>query len=107
MGGKVAKFKEIDEARKILGLGEHATLKEINSAYRKLALKYHPDKCKGENKAECEEMFKKIAHAKDLLSAYCAGYRFSFKEKDVKRNSYDTDFYKHLQKFYDGWWGEI
>lgn len=103
----MADFKEIDQARKILGLTEYATIKDISTAYRKFALKYHPDKCKGEKKAECEEKFKRIAHAKDLLSAYCSGYRYSFKEKDVRRNSYDKDFYKHLQKFYDGWWGEI
>jgi len=103
----MADFKEIDEARKTLGLTEYATLKEITGAYRRLSLKYHPDKCKGEKKKDCEEMFKKITHAKDLLSAYCAGYRYSFKEKDVKRSSYDKDFYKHLQKFYDGWWGDI
>jgi len=100
-------FKQIDESRKVLGLGEYATLEDIIKAYRKLALKYHPDKCKGEKKAECEEKFKKIAHAKDLLSAYCAAYRYSFKEKDVKRTSFDKEFYEHLQKFYDGWWGEI
>ena len=100
-------FKEVDQARKILGLTEYATLKEINAAYRELALKYHPDKCKGDKKPECEEKFKEIAHAKDVLSAYCAGYRYSFKDKDVKRSFYDKDFYKHLQKFYDGWWGEI
>jgi len=103
----MADFEEIDQARKILGLDEYATLKEVTEAYRRLALKYHPDKCKGKNKEKCEERFKKITHAADLLSAYCAGYRYSFKEKDVKRNSYDKDFYKHLQKFYDGWWGEI
>jgi len=103
----MADFKEIDKARKTLGLNEYAVLKEINAAYRELALKYHPDKYKGEKKAECEEKFKKIAHAKDLLLAYIAGYRFSFKEKDVKRNSYDEETYKHLQKFYDGWWGEV
>ena len=100
-------FKEIDQARKILGLAEYATIDDINLVYRKLALKYHPDKCKDEKKAECEEKFKKISHAKDLLSAYCTGYRYSFKEKDVKRNSFDKDFYKHLQRFYDGFWGEI
>ena len=103
----MADFKQIDEARKTLGLKEYATLKEINGVYRKLALKYHPDKWKGKKKVDCEEKLKKIAHAKDILSAYCAGYRYSFKEKDVKRSSYDKDFYKHLQKFYDGWWGEV
>jgi len=32
-------FNKIDEARKILGLGEKATLKEIKSAYREKAKK--------------------------------------------------------------------
>lgn len=66
----MANFKQIDEARKILELGEHASLTEIIEAYRKLALKYHPDKCKKREKKEYEEMFKRIAHAKDVLSVY-------------------------------------
>ncbi len=48
----MADFKEIDEARKTLGLTEYATLKEITGAYRRLSLKYHPDKCKGEKKKD-------------------------------------------------------
>jgi hypothetical protein len=37
-------FNELDEARRLLGLGEAATLKEIRSAYRRLAHHHHPDK---------------------------------------------------------------
>ena len=103
----MANFKKIGEARKTLGLEEDATLEEIKKAYRRLAYEYHPDKCKGEKKKECEEMFKKITHANDILMAYCAGYRYSFKEKDVKRNTMDREFYKHLKRFYDGWWGNL
>ena len=103
----MADFKQIDEARKLLGLEEDATLEEIKKAYKKLALKYHPDRCKDEKKKECEEMFKKIAHANDILIAYRSGYRYSFKEKDVKRNTMDKEFYDHLKRFYDGWWGDL
>ncbi|MBN1353782.1 MAG: J domain-containing protein [Candidatus Omnitrophica bacterium] len=103
----MADFKQIDEARKLLGLDDEVTLEEIKKAYRKLAFKYHPDKCKGEKKKECEEMFKRIAHANDILMAYCAGYRYSFREKDVKRNTMDKEFYRHLKQFYDGWWGDL
>ncbi|OQX80472.1 MAG: hypothetical protein B6D56_05010 [Candidatus Omnitrophica bacterium 4484_70.1] len=103
----MADFKQINEARQLLGLGEYATLEEIKKAYRRLAYKYHPDRCKGEKKKECEEMFKKITWAKEILMAYCAGYRYSFKEKDVKRNSMDKEFYEHLKRFYDGWWGNL
>lgn len=103
----MADFSEISEARKMLGLGESATLEEIKNSYKKLALKHHPDRCKDEKKKECEEMFKKIAHANGILMAYCAGYRYSFKEKDVKRNTMDREFYEHLKRFYDGWWGDL
>ncbi len=103
----MANFKHINEARKLLGLDETATLQEIKDAYRKLALRYHPDRCKGERKKECEEKFKKINHAKDILVNYCAGYKYSFREKDVKKNAMDEEFYAHLKRFYDGWWGGL
>ena len=103
----MADFKEINEARKVLGLEESATLGEIKDAYKRLTLRYHPDRCKDDRKKECEEIFKKLTHANDILMAYCAGYRYSFKEKDVKRNTMDREFYKHLKRFYDGWWGDL
>ena len=36
-------FDMINEARKILGLGKKATLKEIKNAYREKAKEHHPD----------------------------------------------------------------
>ena len=90
-----------------MGLGEYAALEEIKAAYKERAVKYHPDTCGDERKKECEAMFKKIAHARDVLSAYCIGYRYSFKEKDVKRNAISKEEYAHLKRFYDGWWGEL
>lgn len=103
----MAEFKEIDNARKILGLGESATLQEIKNAYRKLALKHHPDKHRIGKKKESEEASKKINHAYEVLMAYCAGYKYSFKEKDVKRTTMDEEFREHLKRFYDGWWGDL
>ncbi|MCD6093747.1 MAG: DnaJ domain-containing protein [Candidatus Omnitrophica bacterium] len=100
-------FEQVDKARKLFGLDEYASLEEIKDAHRRLALKYHPDKCKGEKKKECEEMSKKINHARDVLMVYCAGYKYSFKEKDVKRNTMDRQLYEHLKRFYDGWLGNL
>jgi len=50
----------------ILGVARDASPAEIKSAYRKLALKYHPDRNPG-NK-EAEEKFKKAAEAYEILS---------------------------------------
>jgi len=103
----MADFKQIDEARKILGLDEEASIEEIKEAFRDLSLKYHPDRCKEQDKKHCEEMIKKINQAKEIILAYCANYRYSFKEKDVKRNILDKETYQHLKRFFDGWWGDL
>ncbi len=50
----------------ILGLEKGASEKDIKQAFRKLAIKYHPDKNKG-NK-EAEEKFKEINEAYQVLS---------------------------------------
>ena len=51
---------------KILGIDKNASSEDIKKAYRKLALKYHPDKNPG-NK-EAEEKFKKMSEAYAVLS---------------------------------------
>lgn len=51
---------------KILGVGETASEDEIKSSYRKLALKFHPDKNPGSKTAE--EKFKEISEAYYVLS---------------------------------------
>lgn len=50
----------------ILGLSKSTSTQEMKSAYRKLAVKYHPDRNDGD--LEAEEKFKEIAEAYSVLS---------------------------------------
>lgn len=65
----------IDDYYKILEVDRSIDQAGLKKAYRKLALKYHPDKNPG-NK-EAEERFKKVSEAYSVLS------------DDVKRQNYD------------------
>lgn len=60
----------------VLGLSKGATKDQIKQAYRKLALKWHPDK-NPDKKDEAEQKFKEINEAYQILS------------DDKKRQSYD------------------
>ncbi len=61
---------------KVLGVAKDASEADIKKAYRKLAMRYHPDQSKGEKGAE--EKFKEISEAYAVLS-----------DKE-KREQYDT-----------------
>ena len=57
---------EFKDYYKILGVEKSATKEEISKAFRKLALKYHPDK--NPNDKAAEEKFKEITEAHEVLS---------------------------------------
>ena len=59
----------------VLGVSKTATADELKKAYRKLAMKYHPDRNKGN--AEAEEKFKEVNEAYSVLS------------DETKRSQYD------------------
>ena len=100
----MAKFKEIGEARKLLGLGEAATLKEIKRAYRTLAHRHHPDIHSSAAGKEAEETMRKLNWAYKLLMDYCDEYKYSFKSEDVAR-IYPHEEY--LRTFKEKWYDSI
>ena len=51
----------------ILNMGKNASDDDLKKAYRKLAMKWHPDK-NPNNKKEAEAKFKQISEAYDVLS---------------------------------------
>jgi DnaJ-class molecular chaperone len=96
----MANFDDIDEARKLLGLGEEATLKEIRSVYRRMVSRYHPDKHINDDASQYEETMKKLNWAYKVLTEYCRDYKYTFREEDVAR-TYPSEEY--MRNWYKKW----
>ena len=91
---------------KILGIKKDATDAEVKKAYRKLALKWHPDK-NPNNREEAEEKFKKINEAYSVLSdknkrrQYDRGGDFTFDFGSFNANDIFKDFFGDKDPFAD------
>lgn len=81
---------DIKDYYAILGVTKEASDEQIKTAYRKLAFKYHPDRCPEDKKKECEEKFKEIAAAYYVLS-------------DAKRRKEYDDYRKGEYVFRSGY----
>ena len=76
------------DSYEVLGVEKGATAEEIKKAYRKSAMKYHPDRNPGDK--EAEEKFKEIGEAYEVLS------------DDQKRSRYDQFGFAGVDPTYGG-----
>jgi curved DNA-binding protein len=89
---------------KILGVDKNASEKDIKKAYRKMAMKYHPDRTQGDKSAE--EMFKRISEAYAVLSDKekreqydsfgASGFRQRYTQEDIFRGFNFGDIFREF-----------
>lgn len=87
--GKRARREVKQDYYEALGVKKTATIEEIKKVYKKLALKWHPDK-NPEKMQEAEKMFKKIKEAYEVLSDPKKKEEYDDREMDEFENDIPT-----------------
>ena len=78
---KVKEYKKNRDFYKVLGVERNATQPEIKKAFRKMSLKYHPDKVTDEDKDAAAKKWQEVVEASDVL------------QDPKKKNQYDQGVY--------------
>lgn len=85
----------------ILGVSKDSSKDDIKKAYRKLAMKYHPDRSNDNNRKQNEEKFKDISRAYGVLSDdEKKGKYDKFGEDGLSGNNFDAD--EIFRQFFGG-----
>jgi DnaJ-class molecular chaperone len=90
---------ELQEALRVLGLGERATLKEIKSRHRALVKQYHPDA----GATTEPEAIRQVNAAYRLVMDYVSDYSFSFAEAEFYEQNPEARLWQQFAD--DPLWG--
>lgn len=72
------RYADLQEAIRVLGIGDRSSIREIKTRHRELVKRHHPDTG---NTAEPEKI-RQVNAAYRVLLDYVSGYRFSFAEDE-------------------------
>jgi len=91
----------------LLGVQKNASEEEIKKEYRKLALKYHPDKAPEDKKKEYEEKFKEISRAYGVLSDKEKRAQYDQHGDNFEQNGFNQGFSQNdFNSFHEAFGGE-
>ena len=71
-------YRELKDALTTFGITGRATLEQIKQRHRELVKMHHPD----QNIRTEPEMIRNINDAYEIITTYCAGYRYCFSEEE-------------------------
>jgi DnaJ family protein C protein 9 len=83
----------------VLHLSKSATADEIKSAYRKLALKHHPDKARAEDRESSHKTFQEVAFAYAILSDERRRKRYDATGNTAESANIDDDDFNWVDFF--------
>jgi DnaJ-class molecular chaperone len=93
-------YTDLQEALRVLGLGNRATLSEIKARHRELVKRHHPDT----GTTNDHETIQKVNAAYKILLDYVSGYHFSFAEDEFYEQDPEARIW--LQFADDPLWGK-
>lgn len=76
----------LEEARKLLELGQKASHHEVRAAYRRAARRWHPDRAAAVQEAEYRRRMQQLNTAYQRVLQYIEGYRIELVERSAQED---------------------
>ncbi|MBP7793347.1 MAG: DnaJ domain-containing protein [Candidatus Goldbacteria bacterium] len=101
MNNKRYNYKEIMQAKEILGIPSFASREYIKKKYKEMVKKYHPDGNTAENIDTTA--IQKINDAYKIIENYMDNYEYSFEKDAISR--YNPEMGSSFADYVDPFWG--